>query len=307
MKEYLLIYPNNGAGMGSYISVLIRYYVFKNFLLKNHNRNINLIVMYNSHSTYFNKDGVNTFKNMFEYYFEPIEVFSEKNFIPGEDFNYYFNLKEKSFNYKTIHKKKYKIHLCNWPVPKIENIFMKDIIEIASIYHKKEFNIKLDFIKPKKYILDIVEKKLKDVSFCIGVHFRCTDATNAKRIKYSIDMRYEKYFTNINYIIENKKLTNYKILICTDSNVALNKFKERFNDKIIYFEDHYRRDFLYSKNMDTENFRDINENKHKLGLDAIIEMLTLSKVNILLHSKSLFNIFTYYNDNVEKIYVEDLN
>lgn len=314
MKEYLFIYPNRNGGLGSLLMVLIRYVIFKRYLFKKYKRNIKLIVIYNHHSLYFNKKGMNTFKNVFEYYFEPIEEFSEKNFIPGEDFNYYFNLKEKDFNYKTIHKKNYKIHLCNWPIPKIENIFMKNVIEINSIYHKKEFDIKLDFIKPKKYILDIVEKKLKDVPFCIGIHFRCADIIAINDPKYGdsrthlddINIRYKKFFTNINSIIENKKLTNYKILICTDSNVALNKFKERIGDKIIYFEDHFRRDYLYSKDKKTYDFKDI-KNKHIFGLEGTIEMIALSKCNVLLHSKSLFNILAYYNDNVEKIYIDDLS
>jgi len=313
MKEYLLIYPNNNGGLGSLIMCLVRYYVFKLYLLKKYKRNINLIVFYNSHSLYFNKKGMNTFKNIFEYYFEPIEEFSEKNFIPNEDFNYYFNLKEKDFNYKTIYKNNYKIHLCNWPIPKIENIFMKDIIELPNFSHKKEFDISLDFLKPKKYIVDIVEKKLKDVSFCIGIHFRCTDIIAINDPKYSdgrnhlddINIRYKKFFTNIDSIIKNRKLSNYKILICTDSNVALNKFKERFGDKIIYFEDHFRRDYLYSKDRKTYGFKDII-NKHIFGLEGVIEMITLSKVNILLHSKSAFNVLAYYNDNVEKKHIDDL-
>lgn len=131
-------------------------------------------------------------------------------------------------------------------------------------------------IKPhvQDKIDDFVEKYFSS-PFIVGIHYRGTDkVTESPRIPY------ENAVAKLNEYINYYKISNYKIFVATDEIEFLNYIQSLFHDKVIYNVDAIR------SNDGKPVHINVDDDHYKLGEDALIDSVLLSKTNLLIRTHS---------------------
>jgi len=149
-------------------------------------------------------------------------------------------------------------------------------------------------LKVKKHILEkiaIYDSYFKNKRV-LGIHKRGTDSGEHRPI-----LPIEEYYKEIDKIIN-----EYDYLyVCGDEKDSVEKFKERYSDKIFIYESAFRSDSkhpIHKLNPSTgvKFFTDCEP--YKQGEDVLIEAILLSKCNYLLLTDSNVAFFSiYYNNN----------
>lgn len=175
-------------------------------------------------------------------------------------------------------------------------------ISLITYPRKKAAELTEKYIHVKPHIrakVDaFVSKNFKN-SFIIGVHYRGTDKmTVAPRVAY------DEVFKEINEKIAELGLQDYKIFVATDENDFIKYVSEAFPNKIIY-----RKAAVRSNDGDPVHIQ--AESPYKVGEDAILDCLLLSRTDFLIRTTSNLSLWsTYFNPelpfyNLSELYLLD--
>jgi len=154
--------------------------------------------------------------------------------------------------------------------------------------YDREKNSKLinKYIHVKKHILDKVESFVLDnfgSKYVIGVHYRGTDkACEAPRVEYSVALN------EIKKHISKNTLKNYLIFLATDEQQFVDYLERKLKGKIIKYNCH--------RSQNNEAIHFYGNDKYKIGEEAIIDCLLLSKCNFLIRTSSNLSLCsTFFN------------
>ena len=282
-------------------------YIVKRFLRKyfTHNRPVPLIRLFPKKisfeyklSSFGNKNknlifyvikrdvGSGFFSNLF-FILNHIRIAQKFNFIPVIDmknFKTIYNDKSKKYKKKNfwevyfekITKYELKIVYQSNNVIFSSNFLPSDTVfdwnkkNLRKIY-KKYIKIKPIFLSKKN---NFVKKNFKQK--ILGVHFRGTSYKIAR--SHSLQPNLKIMIDLINFLI--KKYNYKKIFVITEEQAYLDGLKKEFKNKLIFYESYrsYKDDAF--KNYPRKDHR------YKLGKEAIIEMLILSKCYGITYVKS---------------------
>lgn len=203
-------------------------------------------------------ESINTTKNAFEYYFEPL--------IKIE------NIKSTS-NVTMANQEQLKY---------IEQLYNVTGYEISEEFELKLAEMFRKYIKIKPSIQNKLDESLKDklINNTLGIHYRGTDFKKGYN-KHPIAIDLEELITETKRIINKFEYKN--IFFATDDINAVNLFKKEFGNMIIIFEDVYRGDTMTSvafSNSDRTN------HKYQLGYEVIRDVYALSKCGGLISGLS---------------------
>jgi len=166
-------------------------------------------------------------------------------------------------------------------------------------------NLKHRFYKSfkiKQYLIDFIDdfynKNLKD-KVTLAVQIRLTDMINHHNVS-----PLNRYSDKINEILkENEKIE--QIFLATDDNSVIEILKKEIKIPIIFYENMSRAD-LNKPNLNPYDryYSDREHHKYKLGMECLIEILTMSKCDFLLKAdKSALSIISaILSDKIQKIY-----
>lgn len=213
---------------------------------------------------YEEKNPVNGSTNVFEYYFSPLNKYSEKDVLNSKN----VILIKDSNTYLVKDKNKLEWYNAN----------DKYIEDLAVIYAKY---IKFNSETSKKLDLDIATLGL--TSKTLGVHYRGTDY-NLNCIGHPKNNSMNDFAIKIEELI--KKDGYNAVFLATDDLNALSFFKEKFAN-IIYYNDVKRASEKKSVAFDSS---DSPNSHYRLGYEVIRDMYTLSKCNGLLAGNSQVSI-----------------
>lgn len=189
---------------------------------------------------------------------------------------------------------------------------LKDVYKSKNVYiSSKNLNFRLEIFKNKKnkslfdkYIKinnQILKKisEFKRINFkkqkILGIHFRGTDQ------KIAPNHAYPPTIYEIEKIIEKKLFKeNYdKIFLLTEQQSYYRYLKKKYCDYIISY------DFYRSNDINDFTFNKRKNHKNLLGMENLIEAVTLSKCNEIVYCEtniSLFSIF-YSNFKIKKLHI----
>ncbi|ONI38078.1 hypothetical protein AN396_11700 [Candidatus Epulonipiscium fishelsonii] len=259
-------------------------YVLKNLIIADIKGYIPIIDMQN-YKTLYNEDYKfkNTF-NAWEYYFyQPTkislnEVYKSKN------------VKISGNGYSEIEVPLYKANGNKKPT--------KKQIEQLNCYIKK-------YIKIKPYVEDIVQRTQKDFSQfnkIVGVHVRATDMYTEGG-HHPIPPGLQRIIPRIDFVL--KKYGVDGIFVCTDDTGSLEILQKRYGSKIIC-----TNSVRANKGSNTGIHHDkslSNRKNHKylLGLEVLVDMLLLSRCNLLIggHSSVTYTAMMFNNNQYKKVYL----
>lgn len=171
--------------------------------------------------------------------------------------------------------------------------------QLITYNRKKVYNLikKYIHVKPQltKKVTQFVEKYFKN-HFVIGVHYRGTD----KKIA-APRVRYEEVVTELNKKISEVP-NNYRIFVATDENDFIEYLKNLFPERVIYLQNVIR-------STDGSPVHIHAKSRYKVGEDAILDCLVLSKTDYLIRTTSnLSQWSTYFNPklpykNLNELYI----
>ena len=165
--------------------------------------------------------------------------------------------------------------------------------ELRSYPRKNAYKLIQKYIFPKPHILEIIkkfEKKHFKHRFIIGVHYRGTD-----KILEALRVSFNKVKTEISKLLKELKGLKYKIYVATDEEEFLKFMESEFQDKICYYEAATRSE---DKTPVHKSIK-ANVSPYKIGEDAFIDCLLLSKTDFLIRTSSnLSQWSTYFNPDI---------
>ncbi len=148
-------------------------------------------------------------------------------------------------------------------------------------------------------------------SLCIGVHARLAKA-HTSLVPGKVLPELNDYFNEVDKLLSKNPSSNVKIFVASDSHFGVQKFKERYGDKVIHI-DAYRAAkeqdpcILYTSGAFFKENKNIwHDKKHRSfgGLTTILDCVLLSKCTYLIHTTSNLAFFaTYYNPEISSIYL----
>ncbi|UCC94821.1 MAG: O-fucosyltransferase family protein [Candidatus Omnitrophota bacterium] len=212
-------------------------------------------------------------KNVWEYYFEPVS-------------NYRLNDIENN------------LHADNMEFIETPKLFTRKSCE--SIRKTAHFYIK-KYIKIRLHIMEKVEKyydcHMKN-HHVLGVHMRGTDRCMDEFVQQCSPLP-SAYIKQIDKYL--KIHSKAIIFVATDSNVLLNAIRERYPDRVIYYNS-----IRSETNIDSVHWTTVGSPYQK-GEDVLIECMLLSKCDFLI--RSISNVSTaslYFNPELKQINIAQL-
>ncbi|OON97593.1 MAG: hypothetical protein ATN32_05385 [Candidatus Epulonipiscium fishelsonii] len=242
-----------------------------------------IIDMKNYKTVYNENHKVNNSFNAWEYYFyQPIkfsleEVYLSKNVIVSSN---------ESSSIIPIYKKNQNIKPS------------KDQISKLNYYIKK-------YIKIKPQVEEAVQKTQKQFyqfNKVVGVHIRATDMYVAGG-HHPIPPGLKRIIPRIDYVIKNLGVDG--IFVCTDDANSLDILKKRYGNKIIYTNSiRANKGSNVGIHLD-EKLISRKNHKYLLGLEVLVDMLLLSRCNLLIggHSNVTYTALMFNNNQYEKVYL----
>ena len=203
--------------------------------------------------------------------------------------DFYFNYKDKSIYFPEIDGK-FLSSNCAWPILKHEKKYykkkLKFLYQDTPDYFKNQISKYINYLKPKKEILNIIESEFKKFNnITIGLHIRCGD-----RMKN--EYNYRKIMDIFGNIINkyNEKNKNISFFIASDEINCILELKKKFKN-IIYYEEINRIE-RYNKNNTDESIY----NSQKEEKNALIDLLLLSKCKKIIstYKNSTFTQLAWY-------------
>jgi hypothetical protein len=165
---------------------------------------------------------------------------------------------------------------------------------IKGLTRQKAFQIIQNNIRVKPYLKkevdEFVDNKF-DSNFVIGVHYRGTDKVTSGEADL---VSYDEIVKTINEQIQERGLTDYKIFVATDELAFLNYMESNFPEQIIC-----------QKAVRSEDDQAIhlnNPHPYQSGREAVIDMLLLSRCQLLVRTISNLSVCSsYFNPSVPVI------
>ena len=243
---------------------------------------------------YWSASGHHGKKNVFEYYFEPINNFTIDDALPVVPTAQ--EISEINIRYPGYRNRNKQI-LLRYEV----NGFPEDVCIVACNKNHidgKPSNLDLHkYIKVRPFILKKVKEfrtKFMDGQHVIGVHIRGPNQYELRNplrnLKYnykrngSLDnVPFKEYFALVDYHL--REHPNSRILVATDDSQVLEKFKERYKERVIHY--NAKRAVggeTHLINKDNPLLK--NESKAILGEEVLIEVLLLSKSDYFIYGPS---------------------
>jgi len=209
-------------------------------------------------------------KNCWEYYFNQVKL--------GKDFSNLDFRTPSILNYES----------------KTDFLVPENFIRLKHRFYKS--------FKPKQYLIDFIDdfycKNLKN-KVTLAVQIRLTDMLNHHNVS-----PLNRYLEKINEILkENEKIE--QIFLATDDNSVIKTLKNEIKIPIIFHENMSRADVNKPNLNPYDRYKSSREqHKYKLGMECLIEILTMSKCDFLLKAdKSALSITSVIlSDNLQKIY-----
>lgn len=212
------------------------------------NNLIPIIDMENFKTIYNEKKSIKNTNNAWEYYFQKLNKFSLEEVYQSKNV---LITSDKFFNFFT-----YNIDLDDEATKILQND-----IKINNILFKTYKKISQKFINNK----------------VLGIHFR---GTSYKRSPgHPLPATIKQMYKITNNLIKNEKID--KIFLVTEELNYLDFFKKKFSNKLIYIECCYR-----SNKNDAFEIYPRERHRYKLGREALIETLLLSKCDHFIYLKS---------------------
>jgi SAM-dependent methyltransferase len=149
------------------------------------------------------------------------------------------------------------------------------------------------YIRVKPEIQNLVDQFAAEKfsgKYVIGVHYRGTD-----KFQYdSNSISYEDLSSSIQNFVNEKGLKDYVIYLATDEDACLNYMRQIFQEKLL-FQDCLRS----SDKTPIHYFNQKNTSPYKLGKEAMIDCLLLSKSNHLIRTCSYLSLVsTFFNPHL---------
>jgi len=150
-------------------------------------------------------------------------------------------------------------------------------------------------LKIKSHILDKISQfdGFYENKKVLGIHKRGTDSDEHRK-----SLTIDEYFEKVDKVVNNYDL----IYICSDEQHSVDKFKEKYKDKI----------FCYDESFRSRDKKPIHKpgcypecNNYKKGEDVLIDAILLSKCNQLMISDSNVAFFSIYNNNNKFTFVDN--
>jgi len=303
-KEFLIHHGRPMAGLFSHIITLLKLMSY----IRQLDHHPIVIPYWSDDCPYWNKDGYHDKKNVFEYYFEPIEGHTISEALPikiNDDIEITKkDLKKESRRFrKDLSKQIRKGDLTRIKFDKTNN-FPDNVSFLSLVQQLPHFNNKrinqLDikkYIKPRQYIKDKISKfndKFMKGYHVIGLHIRgpghyeCENPLGKLGYKYTKNGKLEnvpfkEYFAIVDRHM--KKFPNSKILIASDDSRVIEKVKERYGNKVISYDaNRFKGGEGHLMGKNNPAFKTIS--KAVLGEDVLIEALLLSKCDCFVYGKS---------------------
>jgi len=217
-----------------------------------------------------------------------LKICEDMNFIPIIDMKNYPSL------HNEIHPINKNKNAWEYYFKKINKYSLNEVYKSKNVYmSSKTFQKKMSLdmtnneisryfsrIKTKKEILQKInifnKKKFKKNNKILGVHFRGSTYKTARG--HGFPLTKELMIKNIQFLI--KKFNYNKIFVVTEEQEYLKALKEKFNDKIIFY------DSFRMKKLDSYKIYPRKKHRYLLGEEILIETVLLSKCNGLTFIKS---------------------
>ncbi len=146
---------------------------------------------------------------------------------------------------------------------------------------------------------------------CIGVHARIA-RVHASLVPGRMLPSVEDYFEEVDLLLKKYSDKDVRIFVASDSHMGIQKFKERYGDKVIYIDAYRSKEdqdpcILYTNGeFLKKNPAMWHKIKHRTfgGITTILDCLLLAKCDYLIHTTSNLAFFsTYYNPEIKAIYL----
>jgi hypothetical protein len=260
-------------------------------------------IQWGSDSQYYIPEGYNGSYNVWEYYFEPMDVAITNKDIIKENHNN-FLLKEipQNFGHRNI---------------KTSGLRVKPNWNIVDDFWRNEANRVINkYVKIKPSIISKINKfyknNLQKSSTKIAVHLR--GGRGAKELYHKDNIQLEYYKDCIEEWLKENNVNTYCIFIASDSNEAIEFMKKNF--KNVKFYPCHRTDNYYIKGKPYHEVQEVGwnpegkqfmpEKRAVIGEEALIESQLLSKCDIMFHHDSLLAIgAANFNPNLKLKHIEN--
>jgi len=170
------------------------------------------------------------------------------------------------------------------------------------------------YIKVKEHIQNEVDvffnNHLKGYAI-IGVHVRYC-AAHGREVPGGRVPELQEYFEQVDKIISNLDRSKIKIYVASDSHYAVDRFKERYKDLVVYLEEAFRDAYRSDPHLIDEDYyywkshpEEFHAKKpgYKGGKEALIDCLLLSKCTYLIHTVSNLATFAIFFNPSLKTFV----
>ena len=234
------------------------------------------VIRFNEECAYLEDHPINGTRNPFEYYFQqPGEVSLEEVYES-----------KRVFAFSVAHLSRIERDLGNLnpetPVGYIvTEPYLNELALVARKYIRLNEVTRKMFAESmeKLFPVDIRAKRI------LGIHVRGTDfALNWKDHPNMVTP--DEFFSATDHLLDDDNAFDY-IFLATDDSSRLNTFKERYGEKLLYYEDVHREDGIQNIALSTLD----RDNTHYLdGLEALRDIYTLAECNGLIAGLSQMSI-----------------
>jgi hypothetical protein len=176
-------------------------------------------------------------------------------------------------------------------------------------YREYVHGIMNKYFKVKDHIIEQLNEfysKNMEGYYCIGVHIRFS-AAHAREVPGGKNPLLSEYYAEINQIIREKQGIPIKIFLATDSNLVVRHCRAHYKDLLYYPQ--APRSIGEEDPMFILPFKDLDQFNqrrpgYKAGLYVLLDCLTLSKCDVMIHTTSNFTSFvSFFNPSIKSVYL----
>lgn len=220
------------------------------------------VVEFGKHTLYYQGTVINGSMNPFEYYFQPLSEIKISDVFHCSKVLVY-----KDGHRNADYNKPFLVASQKVADDDSKNDYL---LTRAKIYKK--------YINLKPQVRSYIYENLSDIvdNHTLGIHVRGTDF-NKGYLNHAKAVTLEQYLDEAGNAMESGKFEN--IFLATDEEKAIDAFKERFGDKVKYYDD-----VLRSTTGDALHFSTNTRKNHRylLGLEVLRDMITLASCDGLI-------------------------
>lgn len=172
-----------------------------------------------------------------------------------------------------------------------QDLINQDHFTQKNLKRHQVFNLIQKYIRPKKTILEKIKKftyKNFKNYFVIGIHYRGTD-----KFQEAPRVTYEEVLEALNKIVDDRY--DFRIFVATDEKQFLEFLLSKYPSNIVYQD-------MERSSDGTPIHLDPLTSRYKMGEEALIDCLILSKTNLLIRTDSRLSLWSaYFNPEVPVI------